>query len=150
MNGSWVHAVNIVLCTACIGLGGGAYAGLLPPRVGVLPIFALVAVAGCYGGAWWMKHSPSSLNMPNQDTYDTLPEEAQQNVIACILPFMYGCVTLWTGFGILSVLAPKTEFLVIVLVLAGIMEGAMAVHFLLLKAPQKVRELQEASQDKSQ
>jgi hypothetical protein len=64
-----------------------AYAGLLPARMGVLPIFVVFSAVPCYGGAWWMQRFPSSLNMPNQTVYDALSEEDKQKVIACTLPF---------------------------------------------------------------
>gem|GEM_PF-5114124 len=35
------------------------------------------------------------------------------------------------------------------LVIAGVVEGAMAIRFLLLRAPRKVRALRDASQDQS-
>lgn len=45
MSESGMHATNIGLVTACIGLGTGAYAGLLLARMGVSLIFALGPVA---------------------------------------------------------------------------------------------------------
>lgn len=148
MSESWVHAANIVLGAACLGLGAGAYAGLLPAPVGVLPVFALFSV-GQYGAAWWMKRSPSVLNMPDQAAYDALSNEQQRRVIDCTLPYFYGSATLWMGFGIVGMLTPKTSVLVVALVTAGIVEGAMAIRFLLLRAPRKVRALRDASQDQS-
>ncbi len=53
------------------------------------------------------------------------------------------------GFGIVGMLTPKTSVLVVALVTAGIVEGAMAIRFLLLRAPRKVRALRDASQDQS-
>lgn len=150
MSRRWTHAANVVLCAACAGLGGGAYAGLLPARMGVLPFLALLLVVLCYGGAWWMQHSPSALNMPNQAAYDALPVEDQQRVIACTLPFFYGSVTLWTGFSIGLVFFQTTETIVVAFVLANIAVGAMTVRFVFLKPSRKIRELQEASSDKSQ
>ncbi len=45
MSESGMHATNIGLVTACIGLGTGAYTGPLPARMGVSPMFALGPVA---------------------------------------------------------------------------------------------------------
>ncbi|WP_263834215.1 hypothetical protein [Salinibacter sp.] len=148
MSESWVNAANIVLGAACLGLEAGAYAGLLPARVGVLPVFALFSV-GQYGVAWWMKRSPSILNMPDQAAYDGLSNEQQRRGIDCTLPFFYGSATLWMGVGLVSVLIPKTSVLVGALVITGVVEGTMAIHFLLLRAPRKVRALRDASQDQS-
>jgi len=145
MSESWLHTTNIVLCAACIGFGTGAYAGLLPARTGVFPLFALLPVALHYGAAWWVQYAPSSLNMPNQAAYDALSDEDQQRVVACTLPYFYGSATLWAGFGIISTVVPETTFLVVALVLASIVEGVLAVRVLLLKTPRKVRELRDAS-----
>lgn len=124
-----------------------AYAGLLPARMGVLPIFVVFSAVPCYGGAWWMQRFPSSLNMPNQTVYDALSEEDKQKVIACTLPFFYWSVALWTGFGIVTLPFNATAVYVVGLVLASIAEGAMAIHFTLLKTPRRLRKLQEASRD---
>lgn len=118
MSRSWAHAVNAVLFAVCIGLGGGTYAELLPARAGVLPIIAVLSTVLYYGGAWWMQRYPSSVNMPSQSAYDALPEEDQQKVIACMLPFCYWSVTLWMGFGIFIFLFPTLEMNVVALVLA--------------------------------
>ncbi|WP_263785157.1 hypothetical protein [Salinibacter grassmerensis] len=75
MSENGVHATNIGLVTARIGLGAGAYTGLLLVRVGVSPMFNLEPVALHYAAAWWVPYAPSFLNMPNQAAYDALPGE---------------------------------------------------------------------------
>jgi len=106
MRKSRAHATNVVLFAASAGLGAGAYAGLLPARVGILPLFPIVSGVLFYGGAWWIQRFPSHVNVPNQAAYDALSEEDQQKVIACQLPFFYWSVTLWTAYGIVSFLFP--------------------------------------------
>ena len=91
MSESWLHSTNIILWTACIGLGAGAYAGRLPARMGLLPMFALVPVVLHCGAAWWVQYAPGSLNMPNQAVYDALSDEDQQRVVACTLPYSLLC-----------------------------------------------------------
>ncbi|WP_251952721.1 hypothetical protein [Salinibacter ruber] len=149
MSESWLHSTNIILWTACIGLGAGAYAGRLPARMGLLPMFALVPVVLHYGAAWWVQYAPGSLNMPNQAVYDALSDEDQQRVVACTLPYFYGSATLWSGFGIASTVVPEARVLVVALVLVGIVDGVLAVRVLLLKTPRKVRELRDSSPDAS-
>ena len=102
-----------------------------------------------YGGAWWVARSPTALNMPNQAAYDALPEESQRKVVACTLPFFYWSTTIWLGFLIVGFSFETTAALVVAAVLANIAEGALAIRFLFLKAPRKVREFQEAGQDRS-
>lgn len=143
------HATNVVLFATSVGLGAGAYAGLLPARMGVLPPVAVLTVVLYYGAAWWMQRYPSTLNMPNQTVYDTLPEEDKQRAIACMLPFCYWSVALWTGYGIVAMSFNTPAVYVVGLVLAGIAEGALAIRFPLLKASRKVRELQETTQNRS-
>jgi len=149
MSRRWAHIANAVLCALCIGLGGGVYAGGLPARLGVLPVFAIASVTLCYGVVWWMQRSPSVLNMPDQAAYDALSDDQQRRVIDCTLPFFYGSVALWTGFGLVTALVPETALLIGALVLAHIVEGAMVIRFLLLRAPRKARELRDAPQDQS-
>ena len=84
MRRSRVHTVNIVLSAVCIGLGGGAYGGLLPARMGILPLFPILSATLFYGGAWWIQRFPFHVNIPNQAAYDALSEEEQQKVNACI------------------------------------------------------------------
>ena len=148
MRRSRVHTVNVVLSAVCIGLGGGAYAGLLPARMGILPLFPILSAALLYGGAWWIQRFPSHVNMSNQAAYDALSEEAQKRVNACTLPLFYWSVTLWTAYGIVSFLFPAPAVvLVVVLVLASIANVAMAIRFL-SKAHRKLSELQETGQDR--
>lgn len=148
MRRSRAHVVNVVLSVVCIGLGGGAYAGLLPARMGILPLFPILSAALFYGGAWWIQRFPSHVNMPNQAAYDALSEEDQKRVNACTLPLFYWSVTLWTAYGIVSFLFPAPAVvLVVVLVLASIANVAMAIRFL-SKAHRKLSELQEARQDR--
>ena len=84
MRRSRVHTVNIVLSAVCIGLGGGAYGGLLPARMGILPLFPILSATLFYGGAWWIQRFPFHVNMPDQAAYDALSEEDQQKVNACM------------------------------------------------------------------
>ena len=148
MRRSRVHAVNVVLSAVCIGLGGGAYAGLLPARMGILPLFPILSAALLYGGAWWIQRFPSHVNMPNQAAYDALSEEAQKRVNACMLPFFYWSVTLWTAYGIVSFPFPAPAVvLVVALVLASIANVAMTIRFL-SKSNRKLSELQETGQDR--
>lgn len=141
MKGHWVHVANVVLVVTSVGIGGGAYAGGLPARMGVLPWIALSIVAMFYGGAWWVQRDPSALNLPNQAAYDALTEADQQKVIACVLPFFYGSAALWMGFGMVVLSVPTTEVVVGAAILANLVEGGLVLRHILLKAPQKVREL---------
>ncbi|MEF8816547.1 MAG: hypothetical protein V5A58_07145, partial [Salinibacter sp.] len=121
------------------------YAGLLPTRMGVLPPLFIVLVVLCYGGAWWIQRFPSHVNLPDQAAYDALSEEDQQEVNACMLPFFYWSVTLWTGYGIFSFLFPvPAVVLVVALVLVSIANVAMTTRFL-SKANRKLSELQEVT-----
>lgn len=148
MRKSRAHAVNVVLFAVCMGLGGGAYAGLLPARMGILPLFPILSAALFYGGAWWIQRFPSHVNVPDQAAYDALSEEDQQKVNACMLPFSYWSVTLWTGYGIVSFLFPvPVVVLVVALLLASIANVAMTIRFL-SKANRKLSELQEAGPDR--
>ncbi len=62
MGESGMHATNIGLVAACIGLGTGAYAGPLPARMGVSPMFALGPVATIGSGGpralFWLFAKP--------------------------------------------------------------------------------------------
>lgn len=145
MENGRTHATNVVLFAASFGLGAGAYAGLLPARIGILPPFSIFIAVLLYGAAWLIQRFPSHVNMLNQAAYDALSEEDQQRVIDCQLPFFYWSVTLWTAYGIFSFLFPAPVVVFIVaLVLASIANVAMTIHFL-SKASQKVEELHEAS-----
>ena len=148
MRRSRVHTVNIVLSAVCIGLGGGAYGGLLPARMGILPLFPILSATLFYGGAWWIQRFPFHVNMPDQAAYDALSEEEQQKVNACMLPFFYWSVTLWIACGIVSFLFPAPAVvLVVALVLASIANVAMTIRFL-SKSNRKLSELQETGQDR--
>ncbi|WP_263831620.1 hypothetical protein [Salinibacter sp.] len=143
------HAVNVVLFAVCMGLGGGAYAGLLPARMSILPLFPILSAALFYGAAWWIQRFPAHVNMPNQAAYDALPEEEQQRVVACTLPFFYWSTAIWLGFFITWFSFDTTAAIIVAVVVANIAEGGLAVRILFLKAPRKVRELQEGAQDRS-
>jgi ABC-type xylose transport system permease subunit len=149
MRKSWSHATNTALLLASIGMGAGAYAGAFPARLGALSFISVLIAMLCYGGAWWIARSPTALNMPNQAAYDALPEESQREVVACTLPFFYWSTTIWLGFLIVGFSFETTAVIVVAAVLAEIAEGALAIRFLFLKAPRKVREFQEAGQDRS-
>ncbi|WP_157942250.1 hypothetical protein [Salinibacter altiplanensis] len=140
--------MNVVLSAVCMGLGGGAYAGLLPARMGILPLFPFLSAALLYGGAWWIQRFPSHVSMPNQTAYDALSEEDQQKVNARMLPLFYWSVTPWIACGIVSFLFPAPAVvLVVALVLASIANVGMTIRFL-SKANRKLSELQEARQDR--
>jgi len=149
MKRSRTHATNTVLLLASVGLGGGAFAGLLPARMGLLPPLSIFIEVLLYGAAWLIQRFPSHVNMLNQAAYDALSEEDQKKVIACQLPFFYWSVTLWTAYGIFSCLFPAPVVAPIVgLVLASIANIAITVRFL-SHANRKMSELHEATQDRS-
>jgi hypothetical protein len=148
MRKSWSHATNTALLLASIGLGVGAYAGAFPARLGALSFISVLIAVPFYGVAWWAARSPTAFNMPNQAAYDALPKESQREVVACTLPFFYWSTTIWLGFFIVGFSFETTAALVVAAVLANIAEGALAIRFLFLRAPRKVRELQEAGQDR--
>lgn len=146
MKRSRAHTTNTVLLLASVGLGGGAVAGLLPARLGLLPPLSIFIAVLLYGAAWLIQRFPSHVNMLNQAAYDALSEEDQQKVIACQLPFFYWSVTLWTAYGIFSFLFPAPVVAPIVgLVLASIANIAITVRFL-SHANRKMSELHEATQ----
>lgn len=131
MKRSRAHTTNTVLLLASVGLGGGAVAGLLPARMGLLPPLSIFIAVLLYGAAWLIQRFPSHVNMLNQAAYDALSEEDQQKVIACQLPFFYWSVTLWTAYGIFSFLFPAPVVAPIVgLVLASIANIAGCVNYL--------------------
>ncbi|MCS3703730.1 hypothetical protein GGQ14_001798 [Salinibacter ruber] len=130
-------------------MGVGAYTGTFSTHLGALSFISVLIAVLCYGGAWWVARSPTAFNMPNQAAYDALPEESQRKVVACTLPFFYWSTTIWLGFLIVGFSFETTAALVVAAVLANIAEGALAIRFLFLKAPRKVREFQEAGQDRS-
>lgn len=149
MRKSWSHATNTALLLASIGMGAGAYAGAFSARLGALSFISVLIAVLLYGGAWWIARSPTALNMPNQAAYDALPEESQRKVVACTLPFFYWSTTIWLGFFIVGFSFETTAAIIVAAVLANIAEGALAIRFLFLKVPRKVREFQEAGQDRS-
>ena len=124
------------------------YQWLSDLSIRIMPIGIMVSATLLYGGAWWIQRFPFHVNMPDQAAYDALSEEDQQKVNACMLPFFYWSVTLWTAYGIVSFLFPAPAVvLVVALVLASIANVAMTIRFL-SKAHRKLSELQETGQDR--
>lgn len=150
--GSRAHVINILLIGATAVLEWGVYAEMLASHAVPLSAVALLVAAFFYGLVGAVQRYPSLLNLPNQDAYDALLQADQQEVIEqCVAPFFYWSAAAWMVTSVLLAGATGAEGIgegaaiavtFTSLLLASITDGGLAIYFLVLRAPEKVEELQ--------
>lgn len=150
------HVANGFLGLACAIGEWGLYAERLGDRAVPITGIAVLVASVPYGGAWLIHRVPSLLNVPNQDAYDALSTTDQREVVAGTRPFFFWSATIWMGAAMLFSGATEAAkigeratlaILVVGPLLAGMLDGVLAIYVLFLRAPRELEDLRRSASD---